>query len=466
MSTSLQSVALNLAGSAYRRLPPRARSVAATLRGAQLRQQRYGADLDDRVAEILERDHWTPDQWKQWQEARLGEVLERARTRVPAYREFWDRDGGPWDRLEYWPVLEKADLRQDARRYLADDVTTWRLVHDHTSGTTGASLDLWLKRDTVRAWYALAEARWRRWYGVRQGDRWGMIGGQLVVPVERRQPPFWVWNAALRQLYMSSYHLAPDLVGAYLDAIVARRLRYVIGYPSSLHALALGALRAGRTDVRLEVVIANAEPLYDHQRSVISEAFGCPVRETYGMAEAVAAASECEHGRLHLWPDAGVTEVDAPEGQPGELIATGLTNGDMPLVRYRVGDRVHRSAEDCPCGRTLPVLAGVEGRSDDVLYTVDGRRVGRLDPVFKDDSGIAEAQIVQREIDRLVVRYVPGPSTGARAEAVLADRLRARMGDIRIDFDRVEAIERTANGKFRAVVCELEPETRAELDQP
>ena len=101
-----------------------------------------------------------------------------------------------------------------------------------------------------------------------------------------------------------------------------------------------------------------------------------------------------------------------------------------------------------------------------MLYTVDGRRVGRLDPVFKDDSGIAEAQIVQREIDRLVVRYVPGPSTGARAEAVLADRLRARMGDIRIDFDRVEAIERTANGKFRAVVCELEPETRAELDQP
>lgn len=465
MSPSLQSTALNLAASAYRRLPPRARSIAATARGAQLRRQRYGSDLENWVEEILDRDRWSGEQWQRWQGDRLAVVLERARTSVPAYREYWDREGGPWDRLERWPVLEKSELRRDSRRYLADDLTAWRLVHDHTSGTTGASLDLWLKHETVRAWYALAEARWRRWYGVRQGDRWGMIGGQLVVPVERRKPPFWVWNAALRQLYMSSYHLAPDLVDAYLDAIAARRLRYLVGYPSSLHALALGALRSGRTDVRLEVVIANAEPLYDHQRIAISEAFGCPVRETYGMAEAVAAASECEEGRLHLWPDAGIAEVEAPEGEPGELIATGLTNGDMPLIRYRVGDRVHRSAEECPCGRTLPVLAGVEGRSDDVLYTADGRRVGRLDPVFKDDSGIAEAQIVQREIDRLLVRYVPGPSTGPRAEAVLADRLRARMGDVRVDFDQVEAIERTSNGKFRAVVCELSPEQRSELEQ-
>ncbi|MEM7288007.1 MAG: hypothetical protein AAF480_16770, partial [Actinomycetota bacterium] len=325
MTTSPQSVALNLAGAAYRRLPPRARSVAATVRGAQLRRQRYGADLEQRVEQILEREHWRPEQWQRWQDARLGELLERARHRVPAYRGYWDRAGGGWDRLENWPVLEKAELRRDARNYLADDVTPWRLVHDHTSGTTGASLDLWLQRETVRSWYALAEARWRRWYGVRHGDRWGMVGGQLVAPVERRVPPFWVWNAALRQLYMSSYHLAPDLVDAYLDAIVAKRLRFLVGYPSSLHALALGAIRSGRSDVRLEVVIANAEPLYEHQRTAISEAFGCPVRETYGMAEAVAAASECEQGRLHLWPDAGVAEVDGPDGEPGDLIATGLT---------------------------------------------------------------------------------------------------------------------------------------------
>ena len=29
--------------------------------------------------------------------------------------------------------------------------------------------------------------------------------------LKQRRPPFWVWNAGLKQLYMSSFHLAPDL---------------------------------------------------------------------------------------------------------------------------------------------------------------------------------------------------------------------------------------------------------------
>src|SRR5207247_6847500 len=87
------------------------------------------------------------------------------------------------------------------------------------------------------------------------------------------------------------------------------RVKYVLGYASALDALAREAVAAGRTDVRLAVAIANAEPLLEHQREAISAAFGCPVRETYGMAETVAAASECEFGVLHQWPEVGWIEV-------------------------------------------------------------------------------------------------------------------------------------------------------------
>src|SRR5262249_43089394 len=145
---------------------------------------------------------------------------------------------------------------------------------------------------TVRAWYALMEARWRRWYGVSRHDRWAILGGQLVTPVAQRRPPFWVWNAALRQLYMSSYHLAPHLIPYYLDALRRHRIQYLWGYPSALHALAQEAVRRQRRDLKMTVAIANAEPLFDYQRQTIAEAFQCPVRETYGLAEIVAAASE------------------------------------------------------------------------------------------------------------------------------------------------------------------------------
>jgi phenylacetate-CoA ligase len=94
------------------------------------------------------------------------------------------------------------------------------MYHDHTSGTTGSALNLWAKAESVKYWYALNEARCRRWYCVTRSDRWAILGGQLIVPFGQRRPPFWVWNAGMNQLYMSSYHLAPELTKSYLDALV------------------------------------------------------------------------------------------------------------------------------------------------------------------------------------------------------------------------------------------------------
>jgi phenylacetate-CoA ligase len=143
---------------------------------------------------------------------------------------------------------------------------------------------------------------------------------------------------------MSSYHLAPGNLEYYLDAMTRHRLSYVYGYTSSLYALAEVILGLGRQDIAMAAAITTAEPVYEHQRAAITRAFHCPVRETYGMTELVAAASECAVGRLHLWPEVGLVEVvgDDPvfsHGSSGGLVCTGLLNIDMPLIRYRTGDR-------------------------------------------------------------------------------------------------------------------------------
>jgi phenylacetate-CoA ligase len=286
-----------------------------------------------------------------------------------------------------------------------------------------------------------------------------MIGGQLVAPIERRRPPFWVWNAGLNQLYLSSYHLAPEAIPSYLDALGRYRIQYLLGYTSSLYALAVTALRRRLPVPQMQVVVTNAEPVFDYHRAAIAEAFRCPIRETYGMAEIVTAASECERGRLHLWPEAGLTQVlNGDSADSGELVCTGLFNPDMPLIRYRTGDRgsLASQGEVCGCGRTLPILRSLEGRSDDVLYTTEGRRIGRLDPVFKAGLPIQEAQIIQEALDRMRVRYVPDPAFGPDAARSLVERLQARMGaSMSIELEPVMQIPRTANGKFRAVICQL-----------
>ena len=426
--------------------------------------------------EAIEREQWSPGQWAAWRSERLGTVLERAATRVPYYRDQWAArrragDRASWEVLENWPILEKETVRQLGIGLLADDCDSRRMFHEHTSGTTGTSLDLWWSRVTVRGWYALFEARWRRWYGVTRHDRWAIIGGQLVTPVARRTPPFWVWNPALRQLYLSAYHLAPDLVPFYLDAMRRYRIRHLFGYSSALHALALGAGAGGATNLHLAVVTTNAEPLYPHQREAITAAFGCPVRETYGMAEIVTAASECAAGRLHEWPEVGIVECTATDAMlgddesVGDLVCTGLLNDDMPLVRYRVGDRGAWDSDSspCGCGRTLPRIARLEGRADDTLFTRDGRAVGRMDPVFKSRAPVREAQIVQEALDRVRLRVVPADGYTSADGVAIAARIRDRLGDVVVTVDEVTEIPRTANGKLRAVICQLPESERARL---
>ena len=426
------------------------------------------------MAEALEREHWSEAQWTAYVDERIAKILYRAVRHVPYYRDQWAArrrlgDHASPEYLENWPILEKEPVRANPAAFLDEDSNRQRMFPEYTSGTSGTSLQLWWSRETSQRWYALFEARARHWHGVSRADRWAILGGQLVSAASNRRPPFWVWNSGLNQLYMSSYHLAPDLIPSYLDALQRYRITYLLGYTSSLFALADEAIRRGRRDLGMKVVITNAEPVFDYQRKVISAAFQCPVRETYGMAELVAAASECQAGRLHTWPETGLVEIVDADSQPavagetGELVCTGLLNADMPLIRFRIGDRGALGPPSaCACGRTLPSLACIEGRTDDVLYTTDGRPVGRLDPAFKERLPIREAQIIQEKLNLVRVRFVPAPDFTSSALDSLISRLRARLGPVEIIAEKLDEIPRTSRGKFRAVICQL---SREELDR-
>jgi len=459
----------------YWSLPSSLRDFAAGVHGARLSRARYGPETDRLMAEALEREQWSEERWKTWREERLSTLLERAATQVPFYREHWSArrragDRSEPGRLENWPLLEKDELRRRPKAFLADGSRPERMFSLHTSGTSGKPLTLWRSRRTNLEWYALFEVRCRLWHGVDRACRWANLGGQLVAPIRSRRPPFWVWSRGLSQLYMSSYHLSPDLLPYYLEALARYRIQYLYGYSSSLHALAVSVLASGRSaagrDLKLRVALTNAEPLFEGQRRAIEEAFGCPVRETYGMAEIAAAAGECEQGALHEWPEAGIIELleegrEVPRGEAGEVVATCLLNPDMPLIRYRVGDRAVRAfSSSCACGRTLPRFERIEGRVDDVLFSADGRRIGRLDPVFKADLPIKEAQIIQETLQRVVLKYVPEPGFARRHQYLISQRLQERLGPIEVVFDEVSGVPRGANGKFRAVVCLLPPDQR------
>lgn len=452
----------------YHLLPNVGRTMAVNLQGWLFRRGRYGPETDRLVEEAIERESWTPEQWKKWKEERLARILHRAATQVPYYRDQWQKrraggDKASWEYLENWPILEKQPLRHDSRAFVADDCDIRNMVEENTSGSTGSYLRLWRSQETVRMWYAIFEARARKWYGVSRDNRWAIMGGRLVAPAAQRKPPFWVYNRPLKQLYMSSFHLAPDLIPHYIKAYKDYGIEYVIAYPSNLETIGRWILQNGDQGLRFKTLIVNAEPLEAYQREIIEKAFKCPVRETYGMSEIVAAASECASGTLHMWPEAGWMEV-LDQGQPaqsGELVCTGLLNPDMPLVRYRVGDRATFPAHNkpCGCGRTLPAVLSIDGRNDDAIWTPDGRRIGRLDAIFKRYLPVDEAQVIQDTTTHITLKYVPGPKFQAgKDEMVVYKRVQEFIGNMDITLEKVDRIPRGANSKFRAILCKLPPE--------
>lgn len=449
----------------YYSLPYPLKVLGASLRGYKLRWWRYGSETDKIVGEVLERDNWSTEQWKRWQEDRLSIILNRAAKKVPYYRNQWDfrrrqGDRSSWEILENWPVLKKSVLRESPRSFLSDDCRISRLYCEHTSGTTGTPLTLFQSRSTLHHWYALYEARIRRWNHVSREDRWAIIGGQMVTPFSQTKPPFWVWNQAFHQLYLSSYHISDVNTKSYISALQTYQVSYILSYPSSLTALAEFVIHQNITVPPIKIAISNAEPLFAYQRLVISNAFHCPVINTYGMSELVCGASECEEGSLHLWPEAGIIEImddkqdeKIIQNTTGRIITTGLLNLDMPLIRYETGDRGSLKPGTCKCNRQLPMINEIEGRIDDVIITRDGRKIGRLDPVFKADIPIQEAQIIQEDLETVRIKYIPGPEYDH--DQLLSQRLHERLGNMNFIFERVESIPRGSNGKFKAVISKV-----------
>lgn len=456
--------------SVYYQLPYPLKVIAASARGYQLRWWRYGPETERLVAEALDRETWTREQWKAWQEEQLAYVLQRAATRVPFYRDYWQsqRKHGnkrSWEYLENWPILEKEKIRNTPEAFVADDVDIQKLFVDHTGGTTGRPTLIYESRDTVKHWFAIFEARLRRWHNVSYKEKWGIFGGQRILSLAQKQPPYWVHNIGLNQIYFSIFHISHKTAKSYVDALKRFEPTHLIVYPSSLSVLAGHILEQDLKPPPIKVIFSNSEILFGHQKDLIEKAFKCPVIDTYGMAELLSGASECPSGVMHYWPEIGYLELhDQQTGMfiqnedgGGEYIFTSLLNKDMPLIRYQNGDLGSLPKWDycCNCKGKLPKFGEVQGRSNDLIVTPDGRKLYLLDSLFN-GMPLVEAQLIQETVNKIVVRLVPDKSFKMDVDSpALTDHLRKYLGDVQVHIEQVERIPRDGNGKFRPYISNL-----------
>ena len=218
--------------------------------------------------------------------------------------------------------------------------------------------------------------------------------------------------------------------------------------------------------------------LHEWERPTIEHVFQCPVTNRYGCEEVSLIACECEqHQGLHINADSVYVEVLRPDGtpadagEPGKVVVTDLVNRAMPIIRYQVGDMAVRADRRCPCGRGLPLLEKIEGRTADYVVLPSGELISGVSLTENFAvmvPGIAQLQIIQEAVDRFVFRIVKGHTFGPASLERIRSLVTERFGpSIDYECEFVDRIRQEPSGKYRFCISKVNsPYTGAAEPQP
>jgi phenylacetate-CoA ligase len=451
--------------SAYERSPILLQNAMISAYGWKLARLRYGRTYEQYLIALLKSQRYSDSELRELQDENVRALVQHCYEQVPYYGRLMRElrltpaDFKSTADLPKLPILDKETVRSHPDLFYAGNYLREPCEIVSTSGTTGATLRIRVDAEGRRRNYAFF-GRLKCWAEIDPGARVAVFAGRTIVPASVNAPPFWRYNLAAHALLFSSYHLSDTNVPAYLGRLCGWNPELIDSYPSSVSMLARHVLENGGPAPRPKAIITSSETLLSDQREAIAAAFNTRIFDQYGAAEQACFISQCEIGAYHVHPEFGVTEfVPDPSDHShsvSQIIATGFTNWAMPLLRYQTGDVAIPAAGECACGRNFPTVEQILGRTDDLITTPDGRRVGRLDPVFKGLETIRQAQIVQENLNRIRILIVPGNGFSNADRDSFCRELQKRLGPgIEYTVEQVSEIAAGPGGKFRSVISNV-----------
>ncbi|MDE2277585.1 MAG: phenylacetate--CoA ligase family protein [Burkholderiales bacterium] len=412
---------------------------------------------------------WPPERLQALQLERLRALLAEAGRHVPYYRSLFSAQGFEPAQLQSVADLQRLPLLTKAliRAHTADlqHAQAQGLARFNTGGSSGEPLVFYIGRERVSHDVA---AKWRatRWWGVDIGDPEIVVWGSPIELGSQDRARAWR-DRLMRTELLPAFEMSDAKLDGFVAAIRHRRPKMLFGYPSALSYIARHAeARGQRMDDRgIRVAFVTSERLYEEQRSTISRVFGCPVANGYGGRDAGFIAHECPQGGMHLTAEDIVVEIVDPQGrvlppgQAGEVVVTHLATKDFPFIRYRTGDVAVLDDRPCACGRGLPMLKEIQGRTTDFVVAADGTVMHGLALIYilRDLPQVRQFKIVQESLHRTRLLIVAESPLGAALQADIVRQVRARLGAaVEVVIEPVREIAPERSGKHRYVVSHIE----------
>jgi phenylacetate-CoA ligase len=395
---------------------------------------------------------WKPKELEDYQNKRLRALIKQAYKNVPYYHSLfkslnlYPEDIKTEGDLSKLPILTKEEIKRNPDSFLAKNIPPKSVIKETTSGSTGKVFVYIIDKCVLSTYRAL---------GLRG---WGFAGYFLEN----------ITFKANRNLPLSSYNMDDRTVKNYVHQILKFGPNFIRGYPSSIAIIANYLIEHNIQDIKPIAVLTTAETLYKRDRELISNAFGCDVFDQCGCNDGGENLCECkEHAGYHIGVERAIHEFVAEANEPipnnkiGHIILTDLWNYAMPLIRYDAGDMGTPTDEMCPCGRGLPLLKSLEGRSIDRIVLPDGNLIPGLTltdalDMYGMEDKIREYQIIQEEINKFTINIVKNEGYNNESSAEIHNFFVGHLGapvNVKINF--VDNIPRTNANKRKIVISKV-----------
>lgn len=408
---------------------------------------------------------WSQSKLDTYRIERFRYFLATVGKSVPYYRDIFSKSGfepssvRSLQDLEQLPFLTKAIIRAQGDRMKS--VIAKDLSRFNTGGSSGEPLIFFIGKERVSHDVA---AKWRatRWWGVDIGDSEVVVwGSPIELSTQDRIKS--LRDRVMRTELLPAFEMSELNLDRFVARICERRPAMLFGYPSAISLIAKHATEKGiRLDnLGVKVVFCTSERLYDHQRELISGAFSCPVANGYGGRDAGFIAHECPDGGMHITAEDVIVEIVdeqgnvQPAGVSGEIVVTHLATSDFPFIRYRTGDIGTLDTGVCKCGRGLPLLRDIQGRSTDFVVASDGTLMHGLSLIYilRDIPGMKAFKVIQESRQLTRVLIVTEPPFENSTIATVISGFRQRLGsDVEIDVQLTDNIPAEKSGKYRYIV--------------
>jgi len=416
----------------------------------------------------LQQSQWLSEaELQELQTRKLEKLLAHAAVQVPYYagKKFPSDPDGTIQILGRLPLLQRADLQAGGEALIARNLSRREMYTQVSGGTTGEPVRFFMgnaQRVISRAYEKRSDYEWTG--NLPWSTRKAMLWGQ---PVRQKKSSVLQtiseWTQRRKKFHL--YQASPAEMARQARRLAAYRPGLIMGYSSILGDMAECILQHGIV-VRPAAVLATAEMLWEDTKAVIEQAFQCRVYNRYACREFGVIASECPAGNLHINAERFIVEIvkdgqPAAKGDVGDIIVTDLDNFAFPFIRYKLGDIGALSPEPCSCGRKLPVLAKVTGRSGDYIIAPDRTRsmVTILTRVFMNlpKHTVRQTQLVQTRRDHLEIHIIPDEGYTPEFEAHIRQGIlnTLRTSAIGLSFHYCDSIAPAPSGKRRFFVSKL-----------